>query len=91
MSKMTENVEKILELVHEDHHQKRAPRHQWDQLWSLPGDLNRKIEYVLHYHEVCSPTVGTGSEAAALVNVCLKLQEDNEDPPFIHISRCFPD
>jgi hypothetical protein len=23
--------------------------------------------------------------------VCLKLQEDNEDPPFIHISRCFPD
>jgi hypothetical protein len=25
-----------------------AHRHCWDQLWSLPGDLNRKFDYVLH-------------------------------------------
>jgi hypothetical protein len=24
-----------------------APRHRWDQLWSLPGDLNRKFEHTL--------------------------------------------
>jgi hypothetical protein len=23
-----------------------AGRHHWDQLWSLPGDLNRKFEHV---------------------------------------------
>jgi hypothetical protein len=25
----------------------RVCRHRWDQLWSLPGDLNRKFEHVL--------------------------------------------
>jgi hypothetical protein len=25
-----------------------AHRHHWDQLWSLPGDLNRKFEHVLY-------------------------------------------
>jgi hypothetical protein len=34
-----------------------ACRHRWDQLWSLPGDLNRKFEHVPHCREVCSPTL----------------------------------
>jgi hypothetical protein len=25
-----------------------ARRHRWDQLWSLPGDLNRKSEHAPH-------------------------------------------
>jgi hypothetical protein len=32
-----------------------ARRHCWDQLWSLPIDLNRKFEHALHCREVCSP------------------------------------
>jgi hypothetical protein len=42
-----------------------ARRHRWDQLWSLPGDLNRKFEYVPHCCEVCSPTLDKWSKAAA--------------------------
>jgi hypothetical protein len=56
---MTENVEKIRELIHEDH---RRTMHEltdtagiWDQLWSLPGYLKRKFEHAPHCHEVCSP------------------------------------
>jgi hypothetical protein len=26
----------------------RTRRHRWDQLWSLPGDLNRKLEDAPH-------------------------------------------
>jgi hypothetical protein len=32
-----------------------ACRHCWDQLRSLPGDLNRKFEHAPHCHEVWSP------------------------------------
>jgi hypothetical protein len=51
------NVEKIRELIHED---RRRTIHEladtvgMDQLWSLPGDLNRKFEHALQCHEVCS-------------------------------------
>jgi hypothetical protein len=34
-----------------------ARRHYWDQLWSLPGDLNRKFEHV------CSLTLDKWSKA----------------------------
>jgi hypothetical protein len=34
-----------------------ARRHRWDQLWSLPGNLNRKFEHAPHCREVCSPTL----------------------------------
>jgi hypothetical protein len=47
-------------------------RHFWDQLRSLPGDLNRTFEHVLrtfehvlHCRRVCSPTLGKWSKAAA--------------------------
>jgi hypothetical protein len=33
-----------------------ARRHRWDQLWSLPGHLNRKFEHALHCRKVCSLT-----------------------------------
>jgi hypothetical protein len=33
--------------------QSRARRHHWDQLWSLPGDLNRKSEHAPY----CSITI----------------------------------
>jgi hypothetical protein len=57
-SKMTENVEKIPELIHEDSlNNPWARRHQWDQLWSLPGDLNRKFEPIPHCRRVCFPTI----------------------------------
>jgi hypothetical protein len=48
ISKTTENVEKIQELVHEDRCQtihELADTVGMDQLWSLPGDLNRKFEH----------------------------------------------
>jgi hypothetical protein len=54
ISKTTENVE----LIHED---RRRTIHEladtvgMDQLWSLPGDLNRKFEHAPHCCEVCSP------------------------------------
>jgi hypothetical protein len=41
-----------------------AHRCCWDQYWSLPGDLNRKFEHVLHCHEFCSPTLDRQSKAA---------------------------
>jgi transposase len=42
--KTTENIEKILELIHEDHRRTiHELRHCWDQLWSLPEDLNRNL------------------------------------------------
>jgi hypothetical protein len=40
-----------------------ARRHRWDQLWSLPGDLNRKFEHALHCRRVCSPTLDKWSKA----------------------------
>jgi hypothetical protein len=57
-SKMTENVKNS-----KTHPQRLSPnnpfarRHHWDQLWSLPVNLNRKFEHVLHCHEVCSLNV----------------------------------
>jgi hypothetical protein len=35
------------------------------QLWSLPGDLNRKFEHAPHCREVCSPTLDKWSKTAA--------------------------
>jgi hypothetical protein len=49
---------KIRELLHED---RRRTIHEladavgMDQLWSLPGDLNRKFEHAPHCREVGSP------------------------------------
>jgi hypothetical protein len=37
--------------------QSMSLRHHWAQLWSLPGDLNRKYEHVPHCREICSPTL----------------------------------
>jgi transposase len=57
-SKMTENAEKIRELIHEDHCRtihELADTVGMGQLWSLPGDLNRKFEHAPHCREVCSP------------------------------------
>jgi hypothetical protein len=46
-SKTTDNVEKIRELSHNDHH--RTIHELADTIGiSLPGDLNRKFEHVLH-------------------------------------------
>jgi hypothetical protein len=36
-------------------------RYQWDQLWSLSGDLHRKFEHVPHFWKVCSPTLDNDS------------------------------
>jgi hypothetical protein len=40
--------------------------HRWEQLWSLPGDLNRKLEHGKHCLEVCFPTLDSRSKSAAL-------------------------
>jgi hypothetical protein len=37
-------------------------RHHWDQLWSLPGDLNRKFEHVPYCLKFCSLTFDKRSE-----------------------------
>jgi hypothetical protein len=42
-----------------------ACRHRWIQLWSFPGNLNRKFEHALHCHEVCSPTLDKWSRSSA--------------------------
>jgi hypothetical protein len=52
-----------------------ARRHRWDQLWRLPEDLNRKFEYALHWHKVCSPTLDKWSKAAAHKRVSWGTQE----------------
>jgi hypothetical protein len=58
--KTTESVEKFenssMKTVTE---QSWACRFHWDQLWSSPGDLNRKFEHAPHCHEVYSPTMTT--------------------------------
>jgi hypothetical protein len=42
---MTENVEKIGEFIHEDHLRTiHELTDTMDQLWCLPGDLNRKLK-----------------------------------------------
>jgi hypothetical protein len=52
-----------------------ACRHCWDQLWTLPRDLNRKFEYALHCREVCSPTLDKWPKAAALKRVSWATRE----------------
>jgi hypothetical protein len=52
-----------------------ARRHCWDQLWSLPGDLKRKFEHVLHYCKVCSPTPDKWSKAVAHKRVSWAMRE----------------
>jgi hypothetical protein len=52
-----------------------AHRHQWDQLWSLPGDVKRKFEHMPHCHEICSTTLDKWSKAV----VCKCLSWANED------------
>jgi hypothetical protein len=46
-----------------------ARKHHWDQLWSLPGDLNRKLEHAPHCHEVCSLTLDKRSKAGVCKRV----------------------
>jgi hypothetical protein len=52
-----------------------AHRHRWNQLWSLPGDCNRKFEDALHFHEVCPPTLDKWSKAAAHKHVSWAMRE----------------
>jgi hypothetical protein len=60
-----------------------AHRHRWDQLQSLPGDLNRKFEHSLHCREVCSLNLDKWSKVGC-VNICLELREKaNKDLTFI--------
>jgi hypothetical protein len=42
-----------------------ARRRRWDQLWSLPGYLNRKFEHGPYCCEVCFPALDKWSKAAA--------------------------
>jgi hypothetical protein len=44
-------------------------RGRWDQLRSLPGDLNRKFVQVPHCREVCSTTLDKVSKAVACKRV----------------------
>jgi hypothetical protein len=63
--------------------QSMSSQHHWDQLWSLPGDLNRKFEHVPHCRKVCSPTVEYDQKQRR-INKCLELREKaNKDPAFI--------
>jgi hypothetical protein len=48
-----------------------AHRHCWDQLWSLPEDLNRKFEHAPHCHRLCSPTLDRWSKAATCKHVLI--------------------
>jgi hypothetical protein len=50
-----------------------ARRHRWVQLWSLPGDLNRKFEHAFHCREVCSVTAARKLVSWALYSPDLAL------------------
>jgi hypothetical protein len=71
-SKTTENVEKI---------RKQSPNNQWacrhrlDQLWRLPGDVNRKFEHALHCRKVCSLILDKWSKAAVCKHVSWAMRE----------------
>jgi hypothetical protein len=66
-------------------HNPWARRHCWNLLWSLPGYLNRKFEYVPHCRKVCALTLDRQSKARC-INVCIELHEKaNKDPAFISI------
>jgi histone-lysine N-methyltransferase SETMAR len=58
-------------------------RHQWDQLWSLPGDLNSKFELVLQCCKVCSLTLDKWSKAVVHKHVSWAQEKANEDPTFV--------
>jgi hypothetical protein len=47
-SKATEDVEKIKNSTTTTVAKQYMSSQHWDQLWSLPGDLNRKCEHVPH-------------------------------------------
>jgi hypothetical protein len=49
---------------HQQNDNQWACRHPWDDLWSLPGDQNRKFKHVPHCHKVCSLTLDKWSKAA---------------------------
>jgi hypothetical protein len=60
-----------------------ARRNRWDQLWSLPGYLNRKFEHAPNFRGVWSRLL-TSDQKQWRVNLCLELWEKaNEDPTFI--------
>jgi hypothetical protein len=76
ISKTIENVEKIRELIRKYvAEQSISRRHRCDQLWCLPGDLNRKFEHVLQCHEACSLTLDKWSKAAARKRVSWATRE----------------
>jgi hypothetical protein len=52
-----------------------ARRHHWDQLRSLPGDLNRIFEHVKHCCEVCALTLDKRSKAVARKRVSWATRE----------------
>jgi hypothetical protein len=57
-SKTTENVEKSRTRPRRPSPSNpSACRYRWDQLWSLPGDLNRKFKHAPHCHRVCFSTL----------------------------------
>jgi hypothetical protein len=64
-------------------------RHSWDQLWSLPGDLNRKAEHAQHAKFVSR--LLTNYKTQWNVNVFLEQWDNaNEDPTSIFILLCSP-
>jgi hypothetical protein len=60
-NKMTENVEKIRELIHED----RRSQTLLASVMEMPGDLKRNFEHAPHCRRVCSLTLDKWSKAAA--------------------------
>jgi hypothetical protein len=75
-SQTTENVEKFE--THPRRPSSNNPwvrRRHWAQLWSLPGDRNRKLEQAPHCREVCSLTLHKWSKTAARKRVSWAARE----------------
>jgi hypothetical protein len=61
-----------------------ARRHGWDQLWSFPGDVNRKSEHERAHDAKFVPWLMTNDQKHQCVNECPELWEKaNKDPTFI--------
>jgi hypothetical protein len=74
ITKTAENVAKLREPIHEDRRRTiHDLRHSWDQLWSMPGDLNRKPEHAQHAKFV--PRLSTNYKKQWNVNVSWAMRQ----------------
>jgi hypothetical protein len=75
-TKTTWNVEKIREVIHEEHHRKIYELTDTVGFcYGVAGDLNRKFEHAPHCRKVCSPTLNKWSKAVTCKRVSWAMRE----------------